>query len=376
MRLLAILLLGAAGPIFSLWLWRRMAHIQRIPVSRVLFLMLAGALGALLASFVERRLLDLTDISLRPSSGSALGALLFMMLLSAPLEEALKVAAVWPHYARRKLTRGSLGATHAVIAAGGFVCVELVLFFFLWERRQWLDVLRATITIPAHFFFAGIWGYMLGGSRRDRFFGLVWLGCVALHGIYDHIVQSRGPAFMVVVVPMQAMMIGGTWLLLRAQRQDRGPSYSARSIFEPASVASMRVAISRRGQRLMIPWILFGVLVTVGVTLVFLGVSVYLGHRFGIDFSLADEAGLQGAIPIALLASALLLAFPFSGFLIARASGAVSVLEPAWATGAAIGVVLVLFSVTEPTALVIALAIAPVGLALACVGAWFGLERT
>ena len=138
----------------------------------------------------------------------------------------------------------------------------------------------------------------------------------------------------------------------------------------------MRVAISRRGQRLMIPWILFGVLVTVGVTLVFLGVSVYLGHRFGIDFSLADEAGLQGAIPIALLASALLLAFPFSGFLIARASGAVSVLEPAWATGAAIGVVLVLFSVTEPTALVIALAIAPVGLALACVGAWFGLERT
>ena len=51
-------------------------------------------------------------------------------------------------------------------------------------------------------------------------------------------------------------------------------------------------------------------------------------------------------------------------------------LEPAWATGVALVAVLALFSVTEPTALVIALAVAPVGFALACAGAWFGIERS
>jgi hypothetical protein len=188
------------------------------------------------------------------------------------------------------------------------------------------------------------------------------------------VVFTRGPAFLVVVVPMQAMMVFGVMALLRSKRKEQ-TRHTATSLFEAAAVWSVRDLSERRGQRLMLHWIVIGVFVTVGVTLTFLGGSVYLGHRFGIDFSLADEAGLEGAIPIALLASALLLAFPVSGYLIARASGASSVLEPAWATGAAILAVLVLFSVTEPTALVIAMAVAPVGLSLACVGAWMGLDR-
>jgi hypothetical protein len=125
----------------------------------------------------------------------------------------------------------------------------------------------------------------------------------------------------------------------------------------------------------MIHWIVIGAFVNLGVTLVFLATAVYLGHRYDVDFALADEAGTEGIMPIAILGVALLSSFPVSGFLIARASGALSVLEPAWATGASIILVLALFSVTEPTALVIAVGVAPVGFLLACLGAWFGLAR-
>src|SRR5690606_2113583 len=113
-----------------------------------------------------------------------------------------------------------------------------------------------------------------------------------------------------------------------------------------------------------------------GMTLCFLAAAVFLGHRYGVDFSQAEAAGFEGILPVALLGGALLAAFPVSAYLIARASRAVSVLEPAWATGASIFAVIALFSVTEPTALVIAMGVAPVGFTLACAGAWFGLERT
>jgi hypothetical protein len=72
---------------------------------------------------------------------------------------------------------------------------------------------------------------------------------------------------------------------------------------------------------------------------------------------------------------AVLLAFPLAGYLIARASAAESVLEPALASGAAIVVVMLMLSITEPVALVVAVAIAPLAFSLACGGAWFGLER-
>lgn len=367
--LLALACLG-----FGLWLRHRMRSLVSIPRGRVAYLFVAGAAAAVVTSLVERWGLNFAGLSLQPDPSQRIGALLAMMLFAVPLEEACKVALIWPLYVSRRLVRGSSGATHAILGTAGFAAMETLLWGTLWGGGSPLELARAAIALPAQYFFAGLWGYMLGGARRDRYFGVVWLACVAVHGIYDHVVFSRGPAFLVVVVPMQALMVVGVWALLRTERSRAGRNSSS-TLFDAASALSVREATGRRPHRLMLHWIVLGLFVTVGVTLSFLGLSVYLGHRFGIDFSLADEAGITGAIPIALLAAALLCAFPFSGYLIARASGASSVLEPAWATGAAILVVLLLFSVTEPTALVIALAVAPVGLLLACVGAWMGLER-
>ncbi len=374
-RFVITLLIGSGGLVFAFWLWRRVERTSHFPMKRALLLATSGMVLSVLGTLIERATLSFTGLGLGSDGRGTLGSALVMVLFFAPLEEALKVACVWPAYVRRRLLTGQLGATHAVLGAGGFAFAETLSWFLLWDQNSWLDVLRAGIALPAHFFFAGLWGYMLGGGRRDRWFGPIWLLSVLLHGIYDHIIFGRGPGLLVVVVPMLLLMAFGVRSVL-----GEPSSYSGRrsvySLLEAPSLGTVREVMARKGRPLLVHWILLGALVTLGVMLSFLAAAVYAGHRLGIDFALADEAGIEGAVPIALLGGALLLAFPFSAYLVARASGSVSVLEPAWATGAAILVVVGLFSVTEPTALLVALGIAPVGFALACAGAWFGLERS
>ena len=65
--------------------------------------------------------------------------------------------------------------------------------------------------------------------------------------------------------------------------------------------------------------------------------------------------------------------FPLPGYLVARASGADSVLEAALSTGLAIAGTLVMLGLAAPVAVVFALAFAPIAFALACAGAWIGI---
>lgn len=374
LRFSALLILACCGVGFSGWLWRRVSLTSHFPALRALGLTLAGMLLGLFGALIERWVLGFSGLSLGEEERGALALALATVLLFAPLEEGLKVACVWPAYVRRSLGSAQLGAVHAVVAAGGFAFADTLAWFVVWGQTSWLDVLRAMIALPAHFFFAGLWGYTLGGGRRDRWFGVTWLASVLVHGLYCHIIFDRGPALLVTVVPMLVLMVLGVRSLLQ-ESETASSRRSTYALFEGAALGTVREAMSRRGRPLLVHWIFAGALVTLGVMLLFLGLAVYWGHHMGIDFALADEAGVEGAVPIALLGGALLAAFPFSSFLIARASNAPSVLEPAWATGVAIIAVLALFSVTEPTALVVALGIAPVGFALACAGAWFGLHR-
>jgi hypothetical protein len=102
--------------------------------------------------------------------------------------------------------------------------------------------------------------------------------------------------------------------------------------------------------------------------------AVLAAKRLGIDLSLADESDMRSNGPLLLLGGAILPAFPVAGFLVARASGAHGVLEPAFAAALAIGSAVALLSVTAPPAVIFALAIAPVAFGLACGGAWFGID--
>jgi hypothetical protein len=69
-------------------------------------------------------------------------------------------------------------------------------------------------------------------------------------------------------------------------------------------------------------------------------------------------------------------AFPLSGYLVARASSAKTLLEPALAAGLALALTLVILGIAAPVAIIFAIACAPIAWALACAGAWIGRAPT
>lgn len=370
---LVLLVLG-----FAYWFFRNLA--RRRPVRRGPALLVTGAglIAALCVIPLEERVLRLADIELFVQSGltvrASVESMLAMLFFCVPLEEAMKVAIIWPLYLRKRISGGALGVTYAVLAASGFAAGE-ILAYGLMTKASWLMLLRVFLSVPAHIFFAGLWGYVLGGKGRSRYFLLSLMGCVLIHAIYDHIVFSRGPALLVVAIPMFATMAWGVFALLNKGPDSASHWSSPYSLLEPSSVGGSHRIFETQRRTLKLQWIVMGAFVNLGVTLLFLAAAVYAGHRFHVDFALVEEANKEGVVPVMFLATGLLASFPVSAFLVARASGTRSVLEPAWAMGASILFVLAIFSVTEPTAIVIAMGLAPVGFLLACAGAVLGFPR-
>ena len=143
-----------------------------------------------------------------------------------------------------------------------------------------------------------------------------------------------------------------------------------------SSLRALRQALRKNDRPVMVHWILLGALTNLGVLLVALSISVWLGNRAGVDFSVVDRerASHQSFIPMAWLLGGAMSSFPISGFLVSKASNARSVYEPAVATIIAIAAVLVTFGFAAPKVLALALIASPVAFVLAAAGAWFGLS--
>jgi hypothetical protein len=177
---------------------------------------------------------------------------------------------------------------------------------------------------------------------------------------------------LVIAFPMLLAMGLVTWSALRdvAPSAGRGPH----SLPEPPSLREVRRALRRTDRPLVLRWIVAGAFVNLGAAMVCIGCAVFLARRFGIDMSLADEADMRSNGPLVVLGIALMTAFPVAGYLVARASGAHTVLEPAFAAGLSLALTVAILSVTAPSAVIFAFAIAPVAFGLACGGAWFGMD--
>lgn len=379
LRLLSSFVVLALAGVAGMWLWRRVGRVAKVSARAASIVAALGAALAVAAVAAEIVVLKFTGLSFSAGEGGQGGALLAMLLLAAPLEEGLKVLLIWPLYSSRKIRGRGSALVYAVAGAAGFGAAEGLVWIWT-EPPSWLVAARVTLALPAHLLSAGFWGYALGSGRsaRGRWFSITWLVSMLVHGLYDHILWGRGPALLFLTVPLLAaggVLAFGALKELGTIRSAVEIKTSSRRFVEPPSLATMREALSRSDRPLLLHWIAIGALVTLGIMLVSLASAVYLGHRLGLDFAIADEADVRSSGPIVLLACAVLAAFPVSGYLVARASSASSVLEPALGAAIALAALVLAVSVTAPIAVVFALAVAPVAFALACGGAWIGMEH-
>lgn len=356
---------------------------HREPLPLVLGVFVLGALAKAGTAWLEAKAAGWTGLD--TGVQNAAGSLLFLFGFAAPVREAAKVAAMWPAFRSKYFDEPLDGLVYASAAALGFAMVESALTL-RGHVFGWLWVARTAIALPAHVFFACCWGYALGRAKRAKrpgaIFPTAWVVATALHGLYAHLVYGRGPGALVGTLPLLLAMTVPTIFAIRdlQAREERSSRTSmllerVSSLYvvsSPPSLRTVREAMRQEGQPITIRWIVFGALVTVGAMTLGLVLSIAFGHWAHVDFSIVDEHDVKTTAPVALLGSGILLAFPVSGYLVARASNLPTMLEPALAAGLAIVLALVLLGLAAPVTLVFALAFSPIAWALACAGAWVG----
>jgi hypothetical protein len=143
---------------------------------------------------------------------------------------------------------------------------------------------------------------------------------------------------------------------------------------QPPSLSAVRSALTRAEDPVKVRWVVLGALVTIGAMIVGLAAGVVTAKLMHVDLSLVDEHNVEDAAPVLLLGIGLLASFPTSGWLVARAAGVRTLLEPALASVLALVVTLVALGFAAPFTVVFALALSPIAWVLSCVGAWVGRE--
>jgi len=360
---------------------------RREPPWLVVLTFVLGSVAALVSLLVVGRAAGLTGLDVRVSTAGESGALVFLFFVVAPAQEAVKVAAAWPAFLSKHFDEPYDGVVYAASSALGFAAVENG-FILHAHPTGGIWLARALLSLPAHVFFACFWGYALGRAKHSKaripIFPAAFLASIVAHGLYAHFVYGRGPGALLAVTPMLAVMGVVVWLLardlrLRGDRPSRLPSGGSRlsrlSIAaQPPSLSAVRSALTRADQPVKVRWVFFGSLVTIGAMIVGLGAGVLMARLLKIDLSTVDEHDVGAAAPVLLLGIGLLASFPTSGWLIARAAGVRTLLEPALACVLALVITLTGLGFAAPFTVVFALALSPIAWVLACFGAWIGRE--
>jgi RsiW-degrading membrane proteinase PrsW (M82 family) len=372
--------------LFALLVYRTDA--RREPPWLVVLTFVLGAVAALVSLLIVSRVAGLTGLDVRVSAAGERGALVFLFFVVAPAQEAGKVAAAWPAFLSKHFDEPYDGVVYSAASALGFAAVENGFVLHAHPTGAiWLA--RALLALPAHVFFACLWGYALGRAKQSKLripiFPPAFVMAIVAHGLYAHFVYGRGPGALLAVTPLLAAMGFLAWMLARDLRQRGGegparvPSSAGRLsrlsvVATPPSLSAVRSALRRADEPLKVRWVLLGALVTIGAMIVGVGAGVVGAHLLHVDLSTVDEHDVGAAAPVLLLGVGLLASFPTSGWLIARAAGVRTLLEPALACVLALVVTLVGLGLAAPFTVVFGLALSPIAWVLACFGAWIGRE--
>jgi RsiW-degrading membrane proteinase PrsW (M82 family) len=392
-------LLPALLPVaFTVWLARVAAirDARREPPALVAGTFALGAIAAALATTVILRAAALAGLDLHASLAGQGGAVVFLLLVVAPLHEAAKVAAAWPTLLWKHLDEPYDGIVYAAAAALGF---SSVLAFVILHAHPagGLWVARVLLAMPAEVFLACVWGYALGQAKRRKrrasLFPGAFVLAVGIHGLYAYFIYGRGPGALLGVSPLLVAMGVVAWLLSRdlhrtaRDHRRRHASHDApygtfpddshdgddpSRFYGPPSLSAVRAALRRTDEPVKLGWIGYGAVVIIGGMLAGLCAGVLAAHVLHIDLSTVDEHDVTAASPAILLGVGLLASFPTTGWLIARGAGVRTLLEPALSTLLALALTLVALGFVAPFTVVFALALSPVAWILSCIGAWAG----
>jgi RsiW-degrading membrane proteinase PrsW (M82 family) len=361
-------------------------HARREPRWLVATTFLLGAALALVALFIIRRAAALTGLDMRVSAAGEGGALVFIFFVMAPIHEASKVAAAWPALLSKHVDEPYDGVVYAAAAALGFAAIDSGVMLRT-HATGGIWVARALVALPSHVFFACLWGYALGRARHGKFrvpiFPAAFVTAIVARGLYAYFVYGRGPGALFGVSPLLAAMGVVAWVLGRDMRERHARSVSSwppssrrwsrlSAAARPPSLSAVRAALTRADEPVKVRWVLFGALVTLGAMWTGLAAGVLAAHLLHIDLSTVDERDVGAAAPALLLGVGLLTSFPASGWLIARAAGVQTLLEPALAAVLALVATIVALGFTAPSAVAFGLALSPIAWVLSCAGAWVG----
>lgn len=344
----------------------------RLPRSALLRVSFAGLGLGLLVLFFER-----WGLGLVASAAGDTVPLYLTLGLWGPLGEGTKLAALWPAFSRREL-RGPLEAvTAAALVSSLFAMSRVVQQFLVQQVPTWTFLGAQVLSIPTQILISSPWAFVLGRSylRSNPRSGFLpaWLASVVLHGVATYLLALSRPSGLLGV----GVLLLGMLLLAFLARDSLKPGASRlilRRSPRAAPVVDLRELLARKDAPVSLRWVFLGVLVNQGALLLSLVGAVLVGNYLGVGFPAVDATINPSLGPVLFLVIAALLAFPFSGFLIARASGVTTLLEPALASVLALVGLAVVMGVAAPLVLAIVIACAPVALALSCAGAWLGIR--
>jgi len=245
MEIIPLLVIALSPPAAFLWLIRRMDKIEPEPIGLITKVLLAGCAAVVPAAIAEILLLE---ISIFKISG-LLGAALKSFAVIAPVEEALKLAAVmilaWNN---SNFNEENDGIVYTGAASIGFAMVENVLY--VAQEGVAVGIMRGITSIPLHAFTAVFMGYAIGAAKfapagKSRR-GLILRGYLIaffIHAVYDTIVLSGTEAAYLVIPTVIALFVFGFRYLKKgkalSERRWAGAPATAQADVPSPSVAGM-----------------------------------------------------------------------------------------------------------------------------------------
>lgn len=218
-RPLAILTVALPALLSLAWLWfvRRFDRAHPEPRWLIAVVFALGAASVVPAALVEWAFgraspwLNPTYATLGGQPSALPLSIGVFSVVVGVTEEGAKLLAALFAARRREFDEPVDGIVYATASSLGFAALENVSYFAQGRLSPALVCARAFMTVPAHVFFAAIWGYALGARilHKRRILLLFFVVSALAHGAFDALLSTEGTglAAVALVVGLGALFI-------------------------------------------------------------------------------------------------------------------------------------------------------------------------